>query len=187
MHDFITAGVELSRTHFGKRWTNHSEHCMPQRRAFAHGGLMLRRCHDAICTLTPFNLACEAMWQSDNILPSEICAESLWHPLPHRLACSGEWKWGCVLLMRYAVAVVQQPEPIYSLICPTVGALLSLRGGRQRALSRKCLLYLTLSAVALASRLSARGQTLLEQSILSHAHRKMAKISFCKRKYSLIS
>lgn len=42
-----------------------------------HGGLMLRRCHDAICTLTPFILACKAMWLSDNILPSEICVESL--------------------------------------------------------------------------------------------------------------
>lgn len=89
--------------------------------------------------------------------------------------------------MRYAVAVVQQPEPICSLICATVGALLSLRGGRQRALSQKCLLYLTLSTVALASRLSARGQTLLEQSVLSHADREMTNISLCKGKFSPIS
>lgn len=49
--------------------------------------------------------------------------------------------------MRYAAALAQQPEPVYSLICATVGPLLSLRGGE----SGLCLLYLTLSAAALAS------------------------------------
>lgn len=74
--------VALRRTHFGNRGTNHSEHCLSQRRVLAHRGLMLCRCHDAICTLTPFSLAFDAMWQSDNILPSKICVESLWRPLP---------------------------------------------------------------------------------------------------------
>lgn len=63
LHDFITAGEESSEKHFGERGTNHSE----------HGGLALRRCRDAICTLAPFILAGEAMWLSDNILPSEMC------------------------------------------------------------------------------------------------------------------
>lgn len=37
--------------------------------------------------------------------------------------------------VRYAAALAQQPEPVYSLICATVGPLLSLRGGGERALS----------------------------------------------------
>lgn len=41
----------------------------------------------------------------------------------------GEWKRGCILRMRYVAALIQQPEPIYSLICATVGPVLSLRGG----------------------------------------------------------
>lgn len=91
MHDFKTSGIQQEIL-----W----EHFMPRRRMSAHGGLMLRRCHDAICTPSPFILSCEAMWLSDNILPSEICVESLWHlphcllslPLSLQVACSGGMK-----------------------------------------------------------------------------------------------
>lgn len=61
----------------------------------AHSGLMLRGCHDAICTPSPFIPACEAMWLSDNILPCEICVESLWH-LPQHLLSPPPLPLGCL-------------------------------------------------------------------------------------------
>lgn len=64
------------------RRNNHSEHFTAGRRIWASGGLMLRRCHDAICAPSPFIRGCESMRLGDNILPDEICAQSDASPPP---------------------------------------------------------------------------------------------------------
>lgn len=77
VRDLKTTRLEFSRRYFGKGGRNHLEQFKQQKRILAYGGLMLRRCHDVICMLSPLILGCEAMWLSDNILPSEIYVESL--------------------------------------------------------------------------------------------------------------
>lgn len=93
VRDLKTTRLEFSRRYFGKGGRNHLE----QKRILAYGGLKLCRCHDVICTPSPFILGYEAVWLSDNILPSEIYVESLCHISVHqrRLFKSEGQQLGC--------------------------------------------------------------------------------------------
>lgn len=100
-------------------------------------------------------------------------------PCPFRLPVLGEWKRGCILLMRYAVALIQQPELIYSLICATVGPMLSLRGGGGFVSEMPVVLNPERCCVGFPW-VSASGQTLVMRNVLSHADREIRQI-FCNR------
>lgn len=87
-------------------------------------------------------------------------------------------KEGCILLMRYSAALIQQLEPIFWLICATWGPVLSLRGGGG-FVSEMPVVFNPKRCCIGFPRVSAISQTWVMQNVLSHADREIRQISFC--------